>query len=645
MKTLIECLENVKHIEDRGLYITNSIQDETFISYQKFYLEAIKTGIALQRKGLALQDELVLAIDDVAAFLLVFWGCISQGIRAIPYKITEENLDSIDNILSICANPKIITDNEAILDRLKDKKKDLIFLYNSLDEIDIANEDIEKAIHRPEENDIAYIQFSSGSTSDIKGVETTHKMALCWQKAFQQTYKMDINDGMMSWMPLYHNMGLIAGSLIPIYNQFNQYNIPLEVYLQNPILWGHCFSNKKPTMALTTNFALNYFLKKYQSETDQNFDWDFSSMKRIFIGAEPISDNLCMNFVQEMKRYGFDEYAMSPAYGMAEATLAITLTPEGVKQKALVLDNNFLYIGAKIVETEMDNPNHSIFMEVGAPIPATALRITDLNYRDLEENQIGLICVKGDCVLNQYYKAGRNEAFLENGWFNSGDLGFMNEGLLYITGRYKNMFLYNGKNCYSNDVEEFISNENEKQRDKVYIVGYRKDAKDINDTVICYLKYEENMEESAEYAQEIILKIHSVLGIYISQVVPVREFPKTVSGKIKRFALTENYLNGAYQEETDKLNAVICKQTDVHLEEDEDIELFIEKAIKEIKGEGIDIGMSFINMGLESIDISKLFIKIDRRFKNLISVSDLFDFQNAQQLSEYIFDKIKQPQY
>jgi acyl-CoA synthetase (AMP-forming)/AMP-acid ligase II/acyl carrier protein len=642
---LADCLESIKDVKDRGLHIIYSDQDRRFISYRNFYLEAVRTGIALRRKGIALHGELILALEDVASFLLVFWGCILQGIRAIPYKITEENLDNMDNILGICENPKLITDNDRIADKFTGDKKELILLYSSLEDIDLTEEDTAYPGYEPGETDIAYIQFSSGSTSDVKGVETTHKMALRWQEAFREAYDMDSKDGMLSWMPLYHNMGLIGGNILPIYNRFSQYILPMDTYLQNPILWGRCIGDYKPTMAITTNFALNYFYKKYQSEAGRDFDWDFSSLKKIFIGAEPISDNLCTSFVQDMKPYGLEEYALSPAYGMAEATLAITLTPEGVKQKALVLDRNYLYIGAGIVETDTDNPNHSVFMEVGVPISATALRITDLNYRDLEEGRIGLICVKGDCVLKQYYRSGRNDAFLDDGWFNSGDLGFIKEGLLYITGRYKNMFLYNGKNCYSNDVEEFIGSENELLRDQVYIAGYRKNTGDINDTVICFIKSGDNLEECARLAQEIILKIHSVLGIYISQVVPVPEFPKTVSGKIKRYALVENYINGSYTEEVDKLNAAISSQLNLQTDEDEDVELFIEKAIREIKGEDIDIGESFIHMGLESIDISKLFIKIDQRFKNLISVSDLFDFQNAAQLSEHIMRKITQPQY
>ena len=635
MNTLVDLIKSNQEFTDKGFYFIYSRENEKFISYHDFYQQAVHMGNVLKKNGFKEKDELVLSTDNIESFLTVFWACILEGITVIPSKLNEDNLEQFQNVWGVCERPRVVTDVTNAKELWNVLDENVVLQYSDLaKEKDVT---CEIPTYVANEEDLAYVQFSSGSSSDAKGVEIRHKMAITWQKLLK-TNLMWQPTGVLSWVPLFHNYGLVAGCMTTLFLHVNCYMIQVESFFQDPILWGIILDRYKISHTLQTNFALNYFLKKFDLD-ETEYNWDLSHLRDIFVGAEPISSSLCREFEEKMRKFGLPDNTINPGYGLAEATLTVTMTPDNEPLHIKYVNTDSLTIGERVEEVEEDFPNHSVFMATGKRNEVTRLKIFDLNENELPENHVGIICLQGDCVFKQYYRNSHNDAFLSNGWLNTGDLGFLDQGFLYVTGRYKNMFLYNGKNYYSNDIEEFIHSENDLFRDMVYIVGYRKEPKDVNDTILCFFVYNEDFEERANALQSVIEKVHTNLGIYISEIIPIREVPKTSSGKVKRYMLKENYQDNLYSKEIELYQSMFHEEAATVETEIEDVELFLEETLVGILGENIDIGANFIDMGLKSKDISKFFIQIDTYFPNLITISELFEFQNVEQLAAHINEK------
>ena len=646
MITLWECLARLKDVEDRGIMIRRTWDPGSFVSYRQFYETAVFTGRALRRAGIEKGSELILSLDDTLTFLSVFWGCVSQGIRVVPYRVSAENIDALANIEAICDSPRLITDNTELIPLLKSAVEIPVTLYKQLNLSPLTAED-EWAFSLPVlcEQDIVYIQFSSGSTSDVKGVGLTNKNLYYFLEAFQQVFHLQPNEGFISWMPLYHNMGLIGGNFLPIYAQTNQCLIPTDVFIKDPVLWGQCCHDYGPRISIITNYAMHLFVKTIQSLSPGSIHWDLSRLHSVISGGEPVSQELLAMFLDSMAAYGIPSDVISPAYGMAESTLAVSLLPVGAPYQALAIDMDYMGIGDAIRQVDDAHPKRSVITGVGNPIPYMNVRVADLDNRTLPEDHIGLLYIKGNSVINRYYRKDVPEAFVD-GWFNTGDICFVHEGQLYITGRYKNLIIYNGKNYYTNDIEEFIQKRFPSVREQVYIIGYRQTQADLNDTIVCFLKERETLQETSALSQNICDGIHQSLGILIDRVAPVVTFPKTVSGKIKRYALLEQYRAGDFNDAIARLEAV--GKIEGGAEEDisiDDIDLFLEEAVREQVGDDVDTEDSFIRMGLTSDDISRLFIRIDERYKGLLTISDLFAYSRISELSAYIGERMNYRQY
>lgn len=552
--TLVELIENVAGVKDRGIYFIEGNDKEIFYSYNEIYKKSLQVAGFLQVRGLNKGDELVFQLKDNKDFIIIFWACLLTGIVPIPLAmgVSEEQKLKLMNVWEILNNPHlIIARADAGKIKLSLPDEQLLFTEEmySVDAID--------KLHNPSANDLAFVQFSSGSTGTPKGVMLTHKNLLTNVDAIHKgIHSPAEGDSFFSWMPLTHDMGLIGFHLTPLFKGWTHYIMPTDLFIRNPVLWLKKITEHKITFTSSPNFGYRYVLKHFKAD---NYKLDLSSLRIIVNGAEPISAALCEEFTEQMSQYGMGRNTIFPVYGLAEASLAVAFSDINDPVIAFNAHRKYLGVGNKVQES-VDEANAVSIVEVGKAIDNCSFKITGNNNEVLADGLIGNIHIIGGNVTAGYYnnqKATR-EAITKDGWLNTGDLGFVKDGRLYITGRSKDVIFINGQNFYSHDIERCAEQVDGIELGKIVATGFF-DERTQKEKVVLFLLYKG--DTAAFIPRLLALKMHlnAVLGFEVDEVLPVREIKKTTSGKVQRYLFAENYKNGHYlqvqQEIAELLNA------------------------------------------------------------------------------------------
>ncbi|WP_265445534.1 non-ribosomal peptide synthetase [Acetivibrio straminisolvens] len=552
-KTLTDMIVSRGSEDKKGITFILSDTEECFVSYKNLYLSALNLLHRLQSAGFKPKDEVIFQIDDNQKFILTFWACILGGMIPVPVTTgtNDEHKLKLFKIWEVLNNPRIIISQEFIgkleayahknglSEKMEVIKKRAEFIYDKLDM------ECYGKIHEAQPDDIAFIQFSSGSTGDPKGVIITHRNVLINLTSVIQWTNMTPNDVGLNWMPLTHDMGLIGTHIKGILAGMNQYNIQTQLFVRHPTLWIQKASEHKATLLYSPNFGYKHFMKFFNPEDKR--DWDLSCVRYIFNGAEPISLDICNEFLDKMAPYGLKRQAMYPVYGLAEGTIAVTFPKPGDEIKYSVFNRNNLGIGDTIAETVRDDTNGVTFVDVGYPIYNCSVRICDKNNADLGENRIGYIQIRGGNVTCGYYnnEAATKEAITDDGWLNTGDLGLLRDGRLIITGRAKDVIFMAGQNYYSHDIERVAESVDGIELGKIVATGvYNQSTK--CDELVLFVLFKQKLENFVSLALQLKSTINRTMGIEVSEVIPVKNIPKTTSGKVQRYKLRNSFINGEF---------------------------------------------------------------------------------------------------
>lgn len=456
----------------------------------------------LQNNGFKPGDEILFQIDNNWHFIACFWACILGGMIPVPVSVgnNDEHRLKLIKVWKVLKNPHLITTNEfmeklekffikaKIKDEIENIKSKTIYIE------DIVTKGEWGKVHKAEVEDIAFIQFSSGSTGNPKGVIITHKNVLVNLTAVIDWTKITPEDRSLNWMPLTHDMGLIGTHIKGMLAGIMQYNMQTQLFIRQPKLWIEKASEHKISLLYSPNFGYKHFMKFYKEDIKNN--WDLSNVRLIFNGAEPISADLCNEFLKNMDVYGLKSNSMYPVYGLAEGTIAVTFPKNGEEYTTVSLNRNNLKVGEQIVENNIEDCNAITFVDVGYPINNCYLQICDENNNSLGENRIGYILIKGGNVTSGYYndKTATKKAITPDGWLNTGDLGFIHNERLVITGRAKDVIFSAGQNYYSHDIERICENVAGIDLGKVVAVGTFNEKKQ-SDELIIFVLFKKKVEE------------------------------------------------------------------------------------------------------------------------------------------------------
>ncbi|WP_367865336.1 amino acid adenylation domain-containing protein [Pedobacter sp. WC2423] len=626
--TLIQALENSRHLKDRGVTFIQGTHGDEFISYCELYQIALKALFHLQEKGIEPGHELVFQLEDNKAFVITFWACILGGIIPVPLSIgqSDDHRQKLFNVWQLLENPYLaISDNH--LNKLNQyaakeglDKTYKLFKNKIVHPEGLLSSMIEGCLIEVKEEDTAFIQFSSGSTGSPKGVILSHRNLIANMEAISAAANYSANDTLISWMPLTHDMGLIGFHLNPLLKQINQYLIPTSLFIRRPALWLDKVHQYKATVLSSPNFGLKYVIKHCNLQLAH--EWDFSKVRIIFNGAEPISKVICRNFVEQLTKFGLKSYAMRPVYGLAEATLAVSISGLEEELISVELNRNHLSTGDKIIYEKEENLAVS-FLNVGKAINDCTIRVTDFNDALLQEEIIGYVQIKGINVTAGYYHNEKETlaAITGDGWFKTGDLGFIKEGALYITGRSKDVILLNGQNFYPHDIESAAEELAGVELNKISVSGFFNPDKQQEET-IAFVFHRADLKSFIPLIHTLRAHINLKFGFEIDRVIPVKDVPRTTSGKLQRFKLLEQYHKGVFSVVDLEIKEMIRKSELERLLVEEPVNETEKKLLniwkRILKKENIGVEDAFSQLGGDSLKTAELQVLI---FKELA-----FDF-------------------
>ena len=642
---LIELIQLKADIADKGITFVNGEKDEKFCSYKCLYSKAVRILNTFKIKGLKPGDELVLYISDNEMFIPIFWAAILGGIIPIPVNIgnNQEHKLKLFKILDLLNRPHLIIE-KSIFNQIEDfsEKQNLhvlekirrnLLFTNDIEEIEQSDENV--AIYNPSGNDIAFIQFSSGSTGNPKGVVLTHENLITNIKAIIKGIRMNQEDSTLSWMPLTHDMGLIGFHLVPLCAGINQFILPTSLFIRRPILWLIKAWEHKLTILSSPNFGYNYFLKSYKR--GQSHEFDLSSVRIIFNGAEPISANTCNEFLNAMEQHNLKRNCMFPVYGLAESSLAVTFPPIYEEFISIDLDRDSISLGqAAKISSHKDRV--STFVDVGYPVDNCSIKICDSDNNELEDGTIGIIQIKGKNVTSGYYNNiyETQKVITEDGWLNTGDLGFIRDRRLVVTGREKDIIFINGQNYYPHDIERIVENDGLFSFGEVVACGIQNHKTNLEEVGL-FVLFKGSIEEFVPYIYKLKKLLSLNLGIDVQNIIPIRKIPKTTSGKVQRYRLAELYQNGEYKSIINELNTILekqLKQIDNNLSE---IELKLVEIFKTIlMVDNIGLENDLFEYGINSITSMQIIAKISKEFNIEISFKDLMELNTVGKLADFV---------
>ena len=518
----------------------------TIQTYQELLNEAKLIAAGLVNLGLKKGDKIIIATRSNRETIEFLWGSFLLGI--VPTVLQPPATFSGDNpalvkllkVFELLDDPYVVMSPE-----VKDTCAPLEGKIRHRDELDVTGGYPEPHLNP---DDLAFIQFSSGSTGDPKGVMLTQNNLMVNLDAMCIGFDAHYPDMFGNWMPLYHDMGLIGYHLNPLYACVSQCHVDTLDFVMNPGLWLTMMSRQKVTTTGTTNFGLALVLK-HLKRMKQPSDWDFSNLKALLNGAEPISVGTMQDFTDALVPYNLKPEALMPVYGMSEATLAISFASLLDRSISTTFDASILDCERKARKVDSSYPSARLLSDVGAALNDIEIRITDDHDREVGEGVAGHIQIKGPSITKGYYNNpdATASAFCRE-WFRTGDIGFFFEGHLYISGRFKDIIFKNGIHYFANDLEELACTLGEIKIGKICFGG-NTDSKTGEENVIAFVAGLQQ-EKAKVILHELRTLLRNRLAIDIDMMVIVKsnEIPKTSSGKLQRFILMQRYLIGDFDD-------------------------------------------------------------------------------------------------
>jgi acyl-CoA synthetase (AMP-forming)/AMP-acid ligase II/acyl carrier protein len=489
--------------------------------------------------------------------------------------------------------------------------------------------------------DPLFIQFSSGSTSDPKGVVLTHANVLANSRGASSASGFNENDVGLSWMPLTHDMGLVGMHFFMLANLIPQHFMPTELFIRRPLLWMEFASRKKATITTSPNFGYRHFLKVLG---DRSVDqWDLSSMRLIFNGAEPISRPLCDEFTDRLAPAKLKRTAMYPVYGLAEASLAVSFPTPGSPYHSLTLDRHHLNVGETAVPAQTGARDAVELVAVGQAIPECEVRLCDDNDQVVATGQVGHLQIHGANVTGGYLDDAEVNArsFTADGWLRTGDLGLFKDGELYITGRAKDIIFVNGQNYYPHDLEAIAQEAPGLELNKVVVAGVRTE-KSATDELTVFVLHRGSMSDFLPTAAAVSHLINEHAGLEVEHVVPVKRIPKTTSGKLQRHLLAQSFLDGEFDTEVRELAALKQPKAPTAQGPGNSIADRI-KAICDatLTDRSIGINDNLFDVGVSSLKLVEIHEKIDQEFPGQIDLTEIFDHPTIGELAKLLEGKVR----
>jgi fatty-acyl-CoA synthase len=552
--TLVEAVRALRDRTDRGYVFVRADGTERFCSFRDLGIEAERRAADLYARGLEKGDRLAIAVPDPDEFVLSFVGAVMGGIVPVPispqlsFKNIEGYHDTVAHIAKASGASLLLTTAatrqyvEPVIPRAPSLRGVV-----TVDELGRDTPEGSKVDVAIEPTDLAFLQFTSGSTSRPKGVMVTHRN-LAWNSESFMIHglaKDSSFDKGVTWLPLFHDMGLIGFVIGTLFTDIPVVFMPTASFVRNPRLWLDKIHQHRGTITYAPNFAYALVAKRLKDKDVAGLD--LSCLRRAGCGAEPIQAKTLREFAAKLAPAKFDPKAFLPSYGMAEATLAITFVPYDTGVRSDVIKKKDLESGSAVPAPSADADGTQELVNCGRPFPEHEIAIVDEAGNRLGDRQVGQIITRGPSITAGYY--GEPELTAESWkpgpdgkiWLYTGDLGYTVDGEVFICGRLKDMIIIRGRNFYPNDLEWVVSDLPGVRRGNVVAFGVDVDGEE--QLVIAAEAFQSDAETLKRTIAEAILSNFS-LSTHDVVIVSQGTLPRTSSGKPQRRKTRQMYLDG-----------------------------------------------------------------------------------------------------
>ncbi len=402
---------------------------------------------------------------------------------------------------------------------------------------------IERELPHVDPDDICFLQYSSGSTRFPHGVAITHRALMANLAGHSHGMEIGPLDRCISWLPWYHDMGLVGCFLSPIGNQFSVDYLKTEDFARRPLAWLDLISrNPGNSVSFSPTFGYDICARRVSSQTNVAERFDLTRWRIAGNGADMIRPDVMQNFVNCFADAGFKASAFLPSYGLAESTLAVTLMPPGDGIRVELVEEERLSGSPR----DLSRPaRYRAIVNCGVPVRGMELEIRGENGKALADHRIGKVWCRGSSVMHSYYRDPEATAdCMVDGWLDTGDMGYLVDGHLFVVGRAKDMIIINGKNHWPQDIEWAVEQLPGFHQGDIAAFALETDDGEEVPAVLVHCRISDP-EERKKLHGVIREKVRSITGMNcVVELVPPRTLPRTSSGKLSRAKAKKLYLEG-----------------------------------------------------------------------------------------------------
>ena len=532
----------------------------SILSYQILRENARTSAQRLAGIGLTSGDRVAIIADTTPEFVELFFACRYAGL--IPFAMpVPVNLGShavyvqqLRGMLEAGQASAAVANVDYInfLEEAAQGSRGLRWVGTPEQLGEFPVTDIALPANRPDE--IAYLQFTSGSTRTPRGVVITERALMSnLQGIVRNGLEIRAGDRCASWLPFYHDMGLVGMVMAPMVAQVSVDYLATRDFAIRPLQWLRLISRNRATVAFSQPFGLKLCTLRVRDSDLE--DLDLSSWRAAGVGAEMIRPDTLRNFAEKFAPAGFDERAFLPCYGLAESTLAVTFSKVGQGFQSLRVDAGTLVDRKMAVRLQADGRKYSEFVNCGQALPGHTVKVVDDAGQELPDLRVGSVLVQGSSIMAGYFNnpEDTSKTLRPGNWLDTGDLGFLFEGDLYVTGRRTDVIIVNGRNIRAQDIEELAEQQPEVRAREASAFGIS-DANDVTTIVLVIECRLTSITDRQSLTSRLQRLVYMAFGVNcLVELVPPHTLPRTSSGKLSRFAARQGFIQRTNL--TDQLSA------------------------------------------------------------------------------------------
>jgi fatty-acyl-CoA synthase len=561
--TLTEALDYAAQGDTGSNFYTGRGDIYASITYRELRLQAIELAHKLMGLGLTKGDRVALVAETNPEFIRFFYACQYAGLIpvALPASVKVgahcAYVAQLKQLLE-ASDAEIGMASEGYLSFLQEASEGLSMRMVDAPEAFHALPFDVQPLHQAEPDDISYIQYTSGSTRFPRGVVIKHRTAMAnLHGIVSHGLEMSGSDRMMSWLPFYHDMGLVGFVLVPMAAQISIDYLDTREFAMRPRQWLSLMTKTRATISFAPSFGYDLCARRVRASDIATYD--LSNWRVAGIGAEMIHPQTLEHFAEMMEPAGFDRRALLACYGMAECTLGVSFSPLWTGFTTHHIDSDHLSDHHQVIvmdeEDAQGRGRH--FVNCGTPMPSFEVEVRDDN-QVLEDWRSGVIYLRGPSVMSGYFNLPEetSHALSQDGWLNTGDIGYMVDGALTITGRKKDLIIIHGRNIWPQDLEHVAETQSEvRAGDAVAFSAPNSKGEELCVLLVQCRQRDPGMRNNLVRRLTALVRMEMSLDCYV-ELVPTHSLPKTSSGKLSRAKARLDFINN---NDIDKLNAAAAE--------------------------------------------------------------------------------------